>query len=84
LVGKYFILATIRDMTERNRAEREKRRLEEKIRHSEKMKAVGTLAGGVAHDLNNVLFGLISYPELLLSEMPEDSPYRKYTAIFQP
>jgi len=78
LGGKYFILATIRDMTEHNRAEREKRRLQERIRHSEKMEAIGTLAGGVAHDLNNVLFGLISYPELLLTDMPEDSPYRKY------
>ena len=83
LGGKYFILATIRDMTERNRSEREKRRLEERIRHSEKMEAVGTLAGGVAHDLNNVLSGLISYPELLLTEMPEDSPYRKYMVKMQ-
>ncbi|MGD9306122.1 MAG: ATP-binding protein, partial [Desulfobacterales bacterium] len=39
--------------------------------------AIGTLAGGVAHDLNNILSGLVSYPELLLMELPEDSPLRK-------
>ena len=40
------------------------------------MKAVGTLAGGVAHDLNNILSGIVSYPELLLMDLPEDSPMR--------
>jgi CheY-like chemotaxis protein len=41
------------------------------------MEAIGTLAGGVAHDLNNILSGLVSYPELLLLEIPQDSPLRK-------
>ncbi len=36
------------------------------------MEALGTLAGGVAHDLNNILSGIVSYPELLLVELPED------------
>jgi CheY-like chemotaxis protein len=40
------------------------------------MEAVGTLAGGVAHDLNNILSGIVSYPELLLMDLPEDSPLR--------
>ena len=83
LDGKYFVLTTIRDMTERNRAERDKRRLEERIRHSEKMEAIGNLAGGVAHDLNNVLSGLVSYPDLLLMDMPDDNPYRKYIITIQ-
>ena len=43
----------------------------------QKMEAIGTLTGGVAHDLNNVLSGLVSYPELLLIDIPEDSPLRK-------
>ena len=44
---------------------------------AEKMEAVATLAGGVAHDLNNVLSGLVSYPDLLLMDLPEDSPMRE-------
>ena len=41
------------------------------------MEAIGTLAGGVAHDLNNILSGIVSYPELLLMDLKEDSPLRK-------
>ncbi len=41
------------------------------------MEAIGTLAGGVAHDLNNVLSGILSYPELLLLDLDQDSPLRK-------
>jgi len=67
----------LRDITDRKQMEEERRDLEEKLRHSEKMEALGPLAGGVAHDLNNVLSGLVSYPELLLLEIPEDSPLRK-------
>ena len=47
------------------------------------MEAIGTLAGGVAHDLNNVLAGLVSYPELVLMNMPDDSPYRQYILKIQ-
>ncbi len=56
---------------------KEEKRLEKRLLQSEKMEAVGTLAGGVAHDLNNILSGLVSYPELLLMDIPEDSPLRK-------
>ena len=38
------------------------------------MEAIGTLAGGVAHDLNNILSGIVSYPELLLMDLPDNSP----------
>ncbi|MFH1982230.1 MAG: PAS domain S-box protein [Pseudomonadota bacterium] len=55
----------------------EAKRLEAELQHAKKMEAVGTLAGGVAHDLNNILSGIVSYPELLLLELPEDSPLRK-------
>ena len=47
------------------------------------MEAIGTLAGGVAHDLNNILGGLVSYPELLLVQIPEDSPLRKSIQTIQ-
>ncbi len=65
-----------RDVTERRRAEEEKARLTAQLQQAQKLEAIGTLAGGVAHDLNNVLAGLIGYPELLLMELPNDSPLR--------
>jgi PAS domain S-box-containing protein len=66
-----------RDITERKRAEEEKARLEAQLVRSQKMEALGLLAGGVAHDLNNVLTGIVSYPDLLLLDLPQDSPLRK-------
>jgi len=65
------------DLTERKKAEAEKEKLEAQLQRAQKMEALGTLAGGVAHDLNNILSGTVSYPELLLLDMPEDSPLRK-------
>jgi len=50
--------------------------LEAKLQHAQKMEAIGTLAGGVAHDLNNILSGLVSYPDLILMDLPPDSPLR--------
>jgi two-component system cell cycle sensor histidine kinase/response regulator CckA len=60
----------IEDITERIH-------LEKRLQQAQKMEAVGTLAGGVAHDLNNILSGIVSYPELILMDLPEKSPLRK-------
>ena len=62
------------------RTEEERNEMEALLRRSEKMEALGLLAGGVAHDLNNVLGVLVGYSELLLMEMPEGSPYREQIA----
>ena len=61
----------------------EKQKLEDQLQHAQKMEAIGTLAGGVAHDLNNILGGLVSYPELLLLQLPQNSPLRKSILTIQ-
>jgi len=71
------ILCIGNDITELKRASREKEELQAQLQRAQKMEAIGTLAGGVAHDLNNILSGIVSYPELLLMDLKEDSPLRK-------
>jgi len=66
-----------RDISERKRAEKEKELLESKLQRFEKMEALGSLAGGVAHDLNNILSGIVSYPDLLLMDLPPNSPLKE-------
>ena len=65
------------DITDLDKAEKENRILERQLQRAQKMETVGTLAGGVAHDLNNVLSGIVGYPDLLLMNLPDDSPLRK-------
>jgi PAS domain S-box-containing protein len=67
---------TAYDITERKRAEKEKQSLEERLQRSEKMEALGILAGGVAHDLNNVLGIVVGYSEMLLKGVDKSNPIR--------
>lgn len=55
----------------------EQRLLEKQLHRDQKMKAIGLMAGGVAHDLNNILSGIISYPELLLLDLDQKSSLRR-------
>ncbi|MBW2707987.1 MAG: response regulator, partial [Deltaproteobacteria bacterium] len=70
-------LVIINDITERLQAEADKKKLEAQLNRAQKMEAMGLMAGGVAHDLNNILSGIVTYPELLLLNLPEDSALRK-------
>lgn len=71
-----FILAIVRDVTERKQAEEQHRNLREQLERAERMKSLAVLAGGVAHDLNNMLGPLVGYPELILRKLDDDSPLR--------
>lgn len=53
----------------------ERKRLEDELRQVQRMETVGQLAGGVAHDFNNILMPIISYSELLLEDLPESHPH---------
>lgn len=66
----------IKDITDR-------KKLENRLLQAQKMEVIGNLAAGISHDLNNILSGLVSYPDLLLLEIPPDSPIRKKVTIIQ-
>jgi PAS domain S-box-containing protein len=83
LKGENHILAITRDISKWKAVENEKRKLELQLRRAERMEAIGTLAGGVAHDLNNILSGIVGYPELLLMDLAEDSPLRESLLTIQ-
>ncbi len=81
--GEQAIISVARDISERKQGEADKEILGEKLRRLQKMKAIGLMAGGVAHDLNNILSGVISYPELILLQLPEASELRKPVLAIQ-
>jgi len=64
------------DITSQKQVEEEKLAVEKSLQWAKKMEAIGLMAGGVAHDLNNILSGIIGYPELLLLQLPEESELR--------
>jgi hypothetical protein len=68
--------AFMRDLSEQREAERALRKSEDQLRQAHKMEAVGQLAGGVAHDFNNVLTAILGYADLLMDEFTEDDPRR--------
>ena len=65
------------DLTEQKRLEKAQRLLDNRLQRADKMDLLGTIAGGVAHDLNNILSGIVSYPDLLLQKLASDSDIRK-------
>jgi PAS domain S-box-containing protein len=76
--GIESILETNNDITERRRAEQDRRRLEASLLQAQKLEAMGTLAGGVAHDFNNILGAVLGYGELAQNSAPPDSALRRY------
>jgi PAS domain S-box-containing protein len=71
------ILGIARDVTERKRAEDDRRRLETQMQQSQKSESLGVLAGGVAHDFNNLLQAILSNADVALASLPSESPARQ-------
>ncbi|EKD35971.1 MAG: Diguanylate cyclase, partial [uncultured bacterium] len=65
------------DVTREHEADLERAAMEARLQRAKKMEAIGLLAGGVAHDLNNILAGITGYPELLMLQLEADSSLRK-------
>ena len=71
------------DISPRKRAEIERKRLQIQVDKAQKLKSIGQLAGGVAHDLNNLLTPIIGYAEILLADLSEDCNPRPYREILR-
>ena len=65
-----LLVLSVRDVSERELADRARRDLEQNLRQAQKMEAVGRLAGGVAHDFSNVLAVVLGYSDLLVRDLP--------------
>ncbi|MEW6593349.1 MAG: PAS domain S-box protein [Thermodesulfobacteriota bacterium] len=75
--GQKLMISTVWDVTERKRAEEEKGRLQAQLLQAQKMESVGRLAGGVAHDFNNMLQTILGYCDLTLNDLPPEDPLQK-------
>ncbi len=72
------IVGAIMDITERRKAEEERKILEAQLHQAQKMEAIGQLAGGIAHDFNNILTAIIGYAEIIFMRLEKESPLRHF------
>jgi PAS domain S-box-containing protein len=74
---------SIQDVTELRLLETERRALEQQLHHAQRLEALGTLAGGIAHDLNNTLVPALNLPKLVMKELPENSRGRQNLVLIE-
>jgi two-component system, cell cycle sensor histidine kinase and response regulator CckA len=72
------VVGITRDITERRRQEEDRRRLEARLLQGQKLESLGVLAGGVAHEFNNLLTSILGNADLSLQDLPPDSPVREH------
>ena len=72
------VIALVRDMTRRNRAQRERQRLEHQLVQASKLEAIGQLAGGIAHDFNNLLGAILGFARFIEEDLPRESAQHQY------
>lgn len=75
--GEDEVTSIVRNITGRKKAAEEKNALENQLNQAKRMESIGLMAGGVAHDLNNILSGIVGHPDLILRKLPKDSAIRK-------
>jgi len=81
--GEEARVCAIRDISQRVRADQEKLELQKQLAITSKMETLGLMAGSVAHDLNNILSGIVTLPELLLMQMGDEHEYRDTIQLIQ-
>lgn len=75
--GQEYNCAFARDISERKKTEERRQELQEQLERAQRMESIGLLAGGVAHDLNNMLGPVVGYAELMLLGLKDDDKMRK-------
>ncbi|QTA80836.1 Two component system response regulator/histidine kinase, PAS domain-containing [Desulfonema limicola] len=79
--GEKVILSITRDITERRQAEAERDKLQDQLIQAQKMESVGRLAGGVAHEFNNMLYVIIGNTEMAMEDIAPDDPLQDILAV---
>ena len=77
------VIGTAQDLTDARRTEQARQELERQLRHSQKLEALGTLAGGIAHDLNNTLVPVVAITKLALKRAGEDAQMKQYLGLIK-
>ena len=80
ILERGITFAVAHDITDRKKAEKDKQKMEFQLRRSQKMESIGTLAGGVAHEINNPINGIMNYAQLIKDKIDDGSPVAEYAS----